>query len=210
MSDEGKLFIGGLSFDTNEESLEEAFNEYGLIEKVDVIRDRETGKSRGFGFVKYHNSEHSKIALKAMDGKTLEGRCIRVDEAGKGGRTKRGAEGYNSGQSGQQDGFSRRERGDGDGRYSERCYNERSFSGEGGSGGSSSYRDNRGQGSYGERSYRDGYDSYGQMCRSYGAAVSSGYMGGTNQDQADSKLEALVDASLPERLSNVMAANERS
>lgn len=50
----------------------------------------------------------------------------------------------------------------------------------------------------------------GQMCRSYGAAVSSGYMGGTDQDQADSKLEALVDASLPERLSNVMAANERS
>ncbi|KAK1879563.1 Cold-inducible RNA-binding protein [Dissostichus eleginoides] len=183
MSDEGKLFIGGLSFETNEDSLAAAFDKYGTIEKVDVIRDKETGKSRGFGFVKYDNSEDSKDALDGMNGKTLDGRCIRVDEAGKGGRTRGG--GYNSGQRGQRGGFSGRGRGgrgysrgggyNGDRGYGDRSYNDRSFSGEGrfggggggggqysrsSGGGYSSYRDNRGQGSYGERSYRDGYDSY--------------------------------------------------
>ncbi|KAK7945727.1 hypothetical protein WMY93_001455 [Mugilogobius chulae] len=72
MSDEGKLFIGGLSFDTNEDTLAAAFGKYGTIEKVDVIRDRETGKSRGFGFVKYDNAEDAKDALDAMNGKMAE------------------------------------------------------------------------------------------------------------------------------------------
>ncbi|TDH05544.1 hypothetical protein EPR50_G00123360 [Perca flavescens] len=88
MSDEGKLFIGGLSFETNEESLAAAFGKYGNIEKVDVIRDKESGKSRGFGFVKYDNCEDAKDALEGMNGKTLDGRSIRVDEAGKGGRSR--------------------------------------------------------------------------------------------------------------------------
>ncbi|PWA25388.1 hypothetical protein CCH79_00005211, partial [Gambusia affinis] len=90
MSDEGKLFIGGLSFETNEDSLAAAFGKYGTIEKVDVIRDKETGRSRGFGFVKYDNVEDAKDALDAMNGKTLDGRAIRVDEAGKGGRSRGG------------------------------------------------------------------------------------------------------------------------
>uniref|UniRef100_UPI003AAD67B7 cold-inducible RNA-binding protein B-like isoform X3 n=1 Tax=Centroberyx gerrardi TaxID=166262 RepID=UPI003AAD67B7 len=85
MSDEGKLFIGGLSFDTTEDSLAAAFSKYGNIAKVDVIRDKETGKSRGFGFVKYDNADDAKDALDGMNGKTLDGRSIRVDEAGKGG-----------------------------------------------------------------------------------------------------------------------------
>ncbi|XP_054452202.1 cold inducible RNA binding protein a isoform X2 [Anoplopoma fimbria] len=179
MSDEGKLFIGGLSFETNEESLAAAFGKYGTIEKVDVIRDKETGKSRGFGFVKYDNSEDAKDALEGMNGKTLDGRSIRVDEAGKGGRT-RGT--FNSGaQRGTRGGgFSGRGRGGygGDRSYSDRSYSDRSFHSEGRFGGSqyrnsggggggsgggySSYRDNRGQGGYSDRgpSYRDGYDSY--------------------------------------------------
>uniref|UniRef100_A0A3Q2SR84 Cold inducible RNA binding protein a n=1 Tax=Fundulus heteroclitus TaxID=8078 RepID=A0A3Q2SR84_FUNHE len=166
MSDEGKLFIGGLSFETNEDSLAAAFGKYGTIEKVDVIRDKETGRSRGFGFVKYDNVEDAKDALDAMNGKTLDGRAIRVDEAGKGGRSRGGfgsgprGGGYNSDRS-----------------YGDRSYGDRSFgggdrsfgggyrSGGGGGGGYSSggYRDNRGQGGYGDRSgsYRDGYDSYG-------------------------------------------------
>uniref|UniRef100_A0A8C2XQF7 RRM domain-containing protein n=1 Tax=Cyclopterus lumpus TaxID=8103 RepID=A0A8C2XQF7_CYCLU len=56
----GKLFVGGLSFDTNEDTLAEAFGKYGAIEKVDVIRDRESGNSRGFGFVKFENVEDAK------------------------------------------------------------------------------------------------------------------------------------------------------
>ncbi|KAM3605230.1 uncharacterized protein V6R79_022548 [Siganus canaliculatus] len=173
MSDEGKLFVGGLSFDTNEDSLASAFSKYGTIEKVDVIRDKETGRSRGFGFVKYDNAEDAKDAMAAMNGKQLDGRAIRVDEAGKGGRARgsfqsnqrgrfggsRGRGGYNNGDRG----------------YGERSYDrgfgggDRSFSGGGGgyrSGGGYSggggYRDNRSQGGYGDRSgsYRDHYDSY--------------------------------------------------
>uniref|UniRef100_A0A3B3QTQ2 Cold inducible RNA binding protein n=1 Tax=Paramormyrops kingsleyae TaxID=1676925 RepID=A0A3B3QTQ2_9TELE len=97
MSDEGKLFVGGLSFDTNEESLEEAFSKYGTIAKVDVIRDRETHRSRGFGFVTFENPEDAKDAMAAMNGKSVDGRMIRVDEAGKpGGRGGgfRGGGGY--------------------------------------------------------------------------------------------------------------------
>ncbi|KAM4539704.1 RNA-binding protein 3-like [Odontesthes bonariensis] len=159
MSDEGKLFVGGLSFDTNEDSLAAAFGEYGAIEKVDVIRDRETGRSRGFGFVKYDNEEDARAALEAMNGKTLDGRAIRVDEAGKGG----GSAGGFSGQRGSRfsGGRGRGGRGfyRGDGGYN--GGGDRSYGGGGDrSGGYSSgggYRDNRGQGGYGDRSgsYRD-------------------------------------------------------
>jgi len=173
MSDEGKLFIGGLSFETNEESLAAAFGKYGTIEKVDVIRDKETGRSRGFGFVKYDNADDAKDALEAMNGKTLDGRAIRVDEAGKGGRSRGG---FGNVPRGGRFGGSRGGRGgsgyNGDRAYGERSYGDRSFGSGGdrfGSGGyrsgggySSGYRENRGQGGYGDRSgsYRDGYDSY--------------------------------------------------
>ncbi|KPP58562.1 hypothetical protein Z043_123600 [Scleropages formosus] len=94
MSDEGKLFVGGLSFDTNEQSLEEAFSKYGSIAKVDVIRDRETQRSRGFGFVTFENPDDAKDAMAAMNGKSVDGRMIRVDEAGKsGGRSGGGFRG---------------------------------------------------------------------------------------------------------------------
>uniref|UniRef100_A0A1A8QIL4 Cold inducible RNA binding protein n=1 Tax=Nothobranchius pienaari TaxID=704102 RepID=A0A1A8QIL4_9TELE len=183
MSDEGKLFIGGLSFETTEDSLAAAFGKYGTIEKVDVIRDKETGRSRGFGFVKYDNVDDAKDALDAMNGKTLDGRAIRVDEAGKGGRSRGGFSSgprggrFSSGSRGRGGrGFSRGEGGyNSDRSYGDRSYGDRSFGGGdrsfgggyrsgGGGGGYSSggYRESRGQGGYGDRSgsYRDGYDSY--------------------------------------------------
>ncbi|CAB1324436.1 unnamed protein product [Coregonus sp. 'balchen'] len=101
MSDEGKLFVGGLCFDTDETSLEEAFSKYGNIAKVDVVRDRETRRSRGFGFVTFENPEDAKDAMAAMNGKSVDGRMIRVDEAGKsGGRSDRGGGGGFRGGSG--------------------------------------------------------------------------------------------------------------
>uniref|UniRef100_UPI0037E958AB cold inducible RNA binding protein a isoform X2 n=1 Tax=Semicossyphus pulcher TaxID=241346 RepID=UPI0037E958AB len=172
MSDDGKLFIGGLNFETNEETLAAAFGKYGTIEKVDVIRDKETGKSRGFGFVKYDSMEDAKDAIGGMNGKCIDGRTIRVDAAGKSGRARGG---FGAGQRGGRFGAAR-----GRGSYNgERGYDrsydrgfggqERSFggsgyrSGGGGGGGysSSGYRDNRGQGGYSDRSsgtYRDSYD----------------------------------------------------
>ncbi|KAG9343379.1 hypothetical protein JZ751_014360 [Albula glossodonta] len=109
MSDEGKLFVGGLSFDTTEESLEEAFAKYGNISKIDVIRDRETNRSRGFGFVTFENPEDAKDALEGMNGKSVDGRMIRVDEAGKSGSRSGG--GYRGGASGRGGGFFRGGRG---------------------------------------------------------------------------------------------------
>ncbi|MCJ8745190.1 hypothetical protein PDJAM_G00127370 [Pangasius djambal] len=100
MSDEGKLFIGGLSFDTTEQSLEDAFSKYGVITNVHVARNRETNKSRGFGFVTFENPEDAKDAMEGMNGKSVDGRAIRVDEAGKGGGGRSGGGGYRGGSGG--------------------------------------------------------------------------------------------------------------
>ncbi|XP_034390042.1 glycine-rich RNA-binding protein 10-like [Cyclopterus lumpus] len=138
MSDEGKLFVGGLSSDTTDESLAEAFGKYGAIENCVVIMDRETNRSRGFGFVTYVNPEDAKDAKDAMDGKDLDRRQIRVNEAGKGrggrGGGGRGGGGYGGGGGGY---------GGGGGGY-------------GGGGGRGSYGGGGGRGSYG-----GGNQSYG-------------------------------------------------
>ena len=99
MSDEGKLFVGGLSFDTTEQSLEEAFSKYGAISNVYVARHRETQDPRGFGFVTFENPEDAKDASAGMNGQSVDGRTIRVDEAGKpgGGRSGGGGGGYRGG-----------------------------------------------------------------------------------------------------------------
>ncbi|MGH0189158.1 UNVERIFIED_CONTAM: hypothetical protein FKN15_033699 [Acipenser sinensis] len=100
MSDEGKLFVGGLSFDTNEQSLEDVFSKYGHVSEVVVIKDRETGRSRGFGFVTYENTEDAKDAMMAMNGKSVDGRQIRVDQAGKSSGNRGGGGGYRGGSGG--------------------------------------------------------------------------------------------------------------
>ena len=76
-----RLFVGGLSWGTTSESLRDAFAEFGDVADAVVINDRETGRSRGFGFVTYNEDEAAKAALAAMDGKELDGRSIRVNEA---------------------------------------------------------------------------------------------------------------------------------
>ncbi|XP_073542177.1 cold-inducible RNA-binding protein B isoform X3 [Phyllobates terribilis] len=156
-SDEGKLFIGGLSFDTDEQSLEQVFNKYGQISEVVVVKDRETKRSRGFGFVTFENPEDAKDAMEAMNGKSVDGRQIRVDQAGKSSGDRRG--GYRGGSSGGR-GFYR---GGGDRGYGSNRFDNRS-GGYGGSGGSRDYYGGgRSQGGYSDRSggsYRDGYDSY--------------------------------------------------
>lgn len=76
-----KLFVGGLSWDTNDKSLREAFSAHGGVTDAVVIMDRETGRSRGFGFVTMADSSAAAAAAAAMDGKNLDGRVIRVNEA---------------------------------------------------------------------------------------------------------------------------------
>lgn len=76
-----KLFVGGLSWNTNDESLRQAFEAFGQVDEAKVISDRETGRSRGFGFVTFSDEDEARQAIAAMDGKQLDGRSIKVNEA---------------------------------------------------------------------------------------------------------------------------------
>ena len=76
-----KLFIGGLSWDTTDDGLRQAFASYGEITEAKVITDRDTGRSRGFGFVTFAQDEDAKSAISKMDGTSLDGKTIKVNEA---------------------------------------------------------------------------------------------------------------------------------
>jgi len=93
-----KLFVGGLSWDTTDASLRSAFEEYGEVTESKVITDRETGRSRGFGFVTFSAADAAKTAMAEMDGRPLDGRTVRVNEAQpKGGGGGRGGGGHRGG-----------------------------------------------------------------------------------------------------------------
>ena len=76
-----KLFVGGLSWNTDDFLLRQSFERFGSLEDARVILDRETGRSRGFGFVTYVDSAAAKKAIAEMDGASIDGRNIRVNEA---------------------------------------------------------------------------------------------------------------------------------
>jgi len=76
-----KLFVGGLSFDTDVAGLRRGFESFGEIDDVAVISDRDTGRSRGFGFVTFREPADGKKAMAALDGQMLDGRTVRVNEA---------------------------------------------------------------------------------------------------------------------------------
>jgi cold-inducible RNA-binding protein len=76
-----KLYVGNLSFDTTDQGLEQSFSEYGEIVSATVVRDRNTDRSRGFGFVEFSQEADAQKAKGAMNGKELDGRALKVDEA---------------------------------------------------------------------------------------------------------------------------------
>jgi RNA recognition motif-containing protein len=99
-----KLFVGGLSWDTTDDGLRQAFAPYGDISEAKVITDRATGRSRGFGFVTFTEDENAKTAISKMDSTNLDGKTIKVNEAqekaprsGGGGRPGGGFGGGRSG-----------------------------------------------------------------------------------------------------------------
>ena len=97
-----KLFVGGLAWATNEESLKSHFGTYGEVTDAKVISDRETGRSRGFGFVTFAEADSATQALENLNGSELDGRTIRVDKAterggGGGGGRGRGGPGGGGG-----------------------------------------------------------------------------------------------------------------
>ena len=75
------IYVGNISFDAGDEDLREAFEAFGAVDKATVIRDRATGRSRGFGFVEMPDDEEAKKAMEEMDGKEMMGRPLKVNEA---------------------------------------------------------------------------------------------------------------------------------
>ncbi|HXF43290.1 MAG TPA: RNA-binding protein [Pyrinomonadaceae bacterium] len=76
-----KIYIGNLSFSTNTGELEELFSGYGTVESATIVEDRDTGRSRGFGFVEMPSNEEAQRAIGALDGSEFGGRQIKVNEA---------------------------------------------------------------------------------------------------------------------------------
>lgn len=114
------IYVGNLPHATSEEELREAFEEFGTVEKAAIIKDRDTGRSRGFGFVEMPDRDEAEAAIENMNGAELGGRTLTVNEArpredrprgggGGGGGGYGGGSGYGGGGGG-------RGRGDGGGR----------------------------------------------------------------------------------------------
>ncbi len=75
------IYAGNLSYELTEEELRDAFEEYGAVSSVTILQDRETGRSRGVGFVEMPSDEEARAAIAALDGKEVGGRALRVNEA---------------------------------------------------------------------------------------------------------------------------------
>src|SRR3989442_4172521 len=91
-----KLFVGGLSFSTSSERVREAFAGFGEVHSATVVMDRDTGRSRGFGFVEMATGEEANAAVSRLNGSELDGRQIKVEvakPAGSGGGQRRGGGG---------------------------------------------------------------------------------------------------------------------
>jgi cold-inducible RNA-binding protein len=99
-----KLFVGSLSFSTSNERLREAFARVGTVESASVVTDRDTGRSRGFGFVEMSTNEEANEAVSRLNGTELDGRRIKVEIAkagggagGTGGQRRSGGSGWGGG-----------------------------------------------------------------------------------------------------------------
>ena len=75
------LYVGNMSFNMDDASLEELFKSHGTVESAKVISDRETGRSRGFGFVEMSSDSEAQAAIEALDGHEIDGRALKVNEA---------------------------------------------------------------------------------------------------------------------------------
>ena len=104
-----KLYVGNLAYSVRDESLQETFSQFGSVTSAKVMMDRETGRSKGFGFVEMSSPAEAQAAMNAMNGQPLEGRAVVVNEArpreerpggfggGGGGRSGGGGGGYGGG-----------------------------------------------------------------------------------------------------------------
>jgi cold-inducible RNA-binding protein len=120
------IYVGNLSYGATDDELRELFEEFGEVSSASVIQDRESGRSRGFGFVEMPNDSEAQAAINALNGRDIQGRSLRVNEArpreerprGEGGfRSSPGGGGFRSG-GGNQRGGGGNQRGGGGNRRS--------------------------------------------------------------------------------------------
>ena len=76
-----KIYVGNLSYSTSEEDLRAAFSQFGTVDSADVIIDRNSGRSKGFGFVEMSNDDEAKAAITGLNDKDLDGRSLNVNQA---------------------------------------------------------------------------------------------------------------------------------
>jgi cold-inducible RNA-binding protein len=93
-----KLYVGNLAFQTTSQELQELFAQAGTVESAAVVEDRDTGRSRGFGFVEMSSKEEASSAIDQFNGKDLGGRALKVNEAKP--RENRGGGGFGGGNGG--------------------------------------------------------------------------------------------------------------
>lgn len=163
-----KVFVGGLSYNTDETGLREAFDKYGQVVDARLIIDRETNRSRGFGFVTYTSPEEASAAIQALDQQDLHGRTIKVNYA-----TDKPRGGFGGG------GFGGGGYGGGGGGYGGGGYGGGGYGGGSGGYGGGSYGGGESQtgGSGGYGGYGGG--SYGSGAPAGGESQTGGYGGGS-------------------------------
>ena len=109
------IFVGNLSFNTNEDELRQIFESYGQVDRVSILTDRDTGRSRGFGFVEMASDEDGEKAITALNGSQIGGRTINVNEARPKAERGGGGGGFGGGGGGGRDRGDRGGRGGGGG-----------------------------------------------------------------------------------------------
>jgi cold-inducible RNA-binding protein len=99
-----RLYVGNLAYSVTSQSLEQLFAEFGPVKDATVVQDRDTGRSKGFGFVEMNDKGQAEAAIKALNLKEIDGRCLTVNEArpreergGRGGGGGGGRGGYGGG-----------------------------------------------------------------------------------------------------------------
>lgn len=75
------IYVGNLSYQMSEGGLKDVFGEFGAVDSAKIITDRDTGRSKGFGFIEMPNNEEAQAAVSALDGKEVDGRNLKVNEA---------------------------------------------------------------------------------------------------------------------------------
>lgn len=150
-----KLYVGNLSFNTTNYDLEELFAQAGTVQSANVVEDRETGRSRGFGFVEMSSKEEGEAAIEQFNGKEVDGRELKVNEAKPreegGGYRGGGGGGYGGGRGGSGSGGGGGRGGGGGG------FRDRDSGGGGYEGGRGGGGGGRGGGGGGGRGGRGGY-----------------------------------------------------